>query len=343
MLRHLSATRSPDSDGPVFTCDEYETCPDSVEMAPGRVHWFDFDQLGQPEARLLATQFRFHPLAIEDAVEQAQYPKADDYGDYLYLTLHAIDDHAADPEAVDTVELDMFLGRDFLITGRDGRPLDEFDALRRDIKKRPAILGRGPDLLLHSLLDRIVVDYFPRLEGIEERLDQLETDALAGGAGEVLPGKVLALRRQLLRLKRIIHPQRELFLRLARPEFCSVIDHQARLYFRDTYDQIYRVSEMLDGERDMLQGIFEAHYTLVSYRLNDIVRVLTMVTTLLMPMTVVTGVYGMNFEAMPGLKSPLGFWLAMAAMGGVSLFMLMLFRRMGWIGGLSSLRGRMRI
>lgn len=307
----------------------YESAPADIGLAAERFYWIDMNVIGEPEKQMLRDQFKLHPLAIEDCIEHSHIPKLDDYRDYIYIVLHATDE-SAPAGTIRTVEIDVFLGPNYLITYHDAR-VPEIDVIKKEAKDKPLLLTRGADFMLQVLLERIVTNYFPRLDGFEERINQLEEKVLQdGGSGRMIE-QLLDLKREIVQLKRVIHPQRELFLKLSRPEFPELVDEQTLLYFRDVYDQIYRISELVDGYREMLTNLFDAHYAIITYRMNDIIRVLTVFTTVLMPMTFITGIFGMNFERMPLLRDHTGFWLAVSMMAVVAVLMVLFFRRKRWL------------
>lgn len=288
------------------------------------------DKIGDSELRLFRDQFGFHPLAIQDCAESVHFPKVDDYGNYLYLVLHAID-NTAPAGQVKTHELDAFLGPNYLITFHDS-PVEEVADLKKQVREKSLLLSRGPDFLLQELLERIITNYFPRLEAFEERVNDLE-DIILDERKRLrnVPSMLFEMKREVIAMKRVIYPQRELFLKLSRPEFPQLVSEHAMLYFRDNYDHIYRIGELVDGYREMLTNLFEAHYSIVSFRLNDIVRTLTLFTTILMPMTVISGIYGMNFDWMPLLHTPSGFWISIGTMAAIATVMITQFRKRGWL------------
>lgn len=289
--------------------------------------WVDFESPTEEESRLLLDAFRLHPLAVEDALAHVHHPKIDDYRDYLFLIMHEVERSPVDGR-LETSELDIFLGPRLLVTYHD-RPLACIRVLRQALEKNPALLGRTPDFLLHLLLDRLVDSYLPVLDLVEERIDAAEDAVLR----RPLPGtldEVLTLKREVASLRRFSVLQREVLRALSSGEF-PLIHPDLFMYYRDVYDHLVRISDLTESYRDLLTSVLEAHLTAISNRLNEVMKVLTIIATVMMPLTLITGVYGMNFKHMPLLDSPAGFWIVLGGMGALALAMLAAFRRAGWL------------
>ncbi|HET7746515.1 MAG TPA: magnesium/cobalt transporter CorA, partial [Vicinamibacteria bacterium] len=270
----------------------------------------------------------FHPLAIEDTLAEVHHPKLDDYDTYLYVIVHGMRFDAPTDQFI-TRELDIFLGTNFLITHHNG-PMRSVSSTRDQCAKNlQASMPRGVDFLLHSILDQMFEHYFPSLDAIEDKIQLVQVEVFENPSRETLD-RIFALKKDVMQLRRICLPQREIVNRLARGDF-KVISPRASMYFRDIYDNLYRIVEGSLSYQDMAQATMDAYLSSVSNRLNETMKRLTVVGAIFAALTVITGVYGMNFEFMPELKWRYGYifaWVLMiAATGGLVYF----FKRKQWI------------
>jgi magnesium transporter len=289
--------------------------------------WMDVVKPDEDDFRILSDVFKFHPLSVEDARSALQFPKIEAYPGYLYLVLHGID-LKRDQTQFATRDVDFFLGRNFLVTVHDGDSRS-IARLREVCDRHERVLLEGPVALLHRIVDSMVDNYRPAIEELEERVGKLEELAFAGEQHMVR--KVLKLKRDLSHLRRILIPQRDAIGRLARREFGEVSDEMA-FRFRDVYDHIARYAEESILFQDRVTGILEVNLSTVSNRLNQVMKVLTVMSTIFLPLTVLTGMWGMNI-ALP--RFPGGdaaqFWWVAATMAAISIAMLAVFRRKGWL------------
>ena len=302
--------------------------PRWLEPASNVNLWVDLSKPTPDEARILRDVFHFHPLSVEDALSEIHHPKIEPYRDYLYLILHGIDFNHAEQEFA-TRDVDFFLGRNYLVTVHDG--------LSRSIAKTQArcdqhehILAEGPAALLHRIVDSMVANYRPEVDAIEERTEELEQEALLGFRSDLIRD-ILGLKRDLASLRRVVIPQRDAVGRLARREFPQINDEMT-YRFRDVYDQFVRLSEEAIMFQDRVTGILEAHLSSVSNRLNVVMKVLTVISTIFLPLTVLTGMWGMNvpLPAFPG-GAMAQFWWVSALMAAIAILMLMVFKANRWM------------
>ncbi len=329
---------------------KFDLAPEQIRDAlrdPDGDLWVDVvhvpDNVNQITAFLRET-FPFHPLTLDDAFTETHVPRVDDWQEYLYIVLHVID---LEPNrTLDTQELDVFLGKNYLVTIHEEpiRALDRmWDRCRQGMERR---LASGPDHLLYLLADAIVADFMPVVDGLDDEIDELEVDIFENPRPRTV-GRIFRLRRTLLRLRRILGALREVLNRLTRDDY-PVIDDADRVYFRDVYDHLVRLYDIVEGLRDMVAGALDSYLSVASNRMNEIMRTLTMVTVLFMPISFLTGFFGMNFfgEAY-NIPNPGGgaepftwvnqvlFWLAMAVMLATPPFMLWWMSRQGWLRSLT--------
>ncbi len=255
--------------------------------------WLDL--CDEPPAQcepILRDVFGFHPLAVDDALAESHHPKIDDWGDYLLVVLHGVVFDGQGESQVHTQELDVFLGRSYVITYRT-EPIAAVDRVwalcQRDVRH----IQHGPDHLLYKLADELVADYMPAVEAIDEAIDRIEDD-LFDGAGTAVPENIFRLKRGLLHLRRIIAPQREVLNKLSRGDFPVILDDD-RVFFRDVYDHLVRLYDITESLRDLVASVLDSYLSVVNNRMNDVMKTLTVIATLFMPLSFLVGFFGMNF------------------------------------------------
>jgi magnesium transporter len=296
----------------------------------GAMVWIDMMAPTHDEYHLILEQtFHFHPLAIEDTISDMHLPKVDDYGAYLYLVFHTVS-LGDQPMDLDTEEVDVFLGARYLITIHEStrRSIDrcwhtEYHTIHG--------LARSPALLLYELLDSQIDNYIPIIDAFEEKIEQLGDDIFAAGENQrSLLDRLLTAKSSALRLQRILAPQRELLNRLATTSY-TVIRPEERIYFRDAYDHLARLANLSESMRDLSSSTIETHLALVNNRMNEVMKVLTIISTIFIPLSFIAGIYGMNFVYMPELEWRFGYLFVWLIFLAVAATMLMFFRRRKWI------------
>lgn len=262
-------------------------------LTSGEFFWLDLHLPGDEEFGLLRDVFKFHPLALEDSEQFGQRPKIENYGDFTFLVFFGA---SPPPDEDRLVEVHCFYSDRFLVTvRRDEAPACE--VLRERYAKRPAPLAR-PIVLLYRLLDGLTDSFFPALEDFDERIDQLQ-DAMLGGPTDAQLHEILDMRRRLVYLRRAVSPERDLMAGLATGvERLPDMDEEAERYFRDIYDHLIRVSDMIDSYRDLLTSAMDAYLSTVSNRLNLVMKRLTVIATIALPLIVISGFFGQNFAWM---------------------------------------------
>jgi len=298
--------------------------------ARGTQIWVDMMAPTREEYHLILEQtFHFHPLAIEDTISDMHLPKVDDYGAYLYLVFHTVS-LGDQPMDLDTEEVDVFLGAHYLITIHESTRRSIDRCWHADYHKIHG-LARSPALLLYELLDSQIDNYIPIIDAFEEKLEQLGDDIFAAGENQrSLLDRLLTAKSSALRLQRILAPQRELLNRLATTSY-TVIRPEERIYFRDAYDHLARLANLSESMRDLSSSTIETHLALVNNRMNEVMKVLTIISTIFIPLSFIAGIYGMNFEHMPELAWRFGYPLVWLIFLAVAATMLLFFRRRKWI------------
>lgn len=291
--------------------------------AAGRANaWIDFDAEGETAARELLEPLRVHPLVLEDMVVEINRPKVDDYGAYLYLVVHSA---RWDDERPALRELDVILGSRVLVTYHDGATRS-IAAAHEVLPRRPELLAGGPARLLHFVLDVLVDHWMPIVDRIADDVDELEETVFEDGAS--VHARVVRLKRGMSALRRIVGPQRDTILALTRDEFHAV-PAELRPYLRDVYDRLARVSDLLDSFRDEVASLLDLHVSVASNRLNGIIKRLTVIATIGLPLTVITSYYGMNF-ALPEYRWPLAHAWVLGLMGATALVTWLVLRWKRW-------------
>jgi magnesium transporter len=300
--------------------------PAWLDPASGVVLWVDLSEPTPEEGSVLADVFTFHPLAVKDALSTLQFPKIETYPGYLYIVLHGIDVQKG--RRVATHDIDFFLGRNYLVTIHDSHSRS-IGRLRELCDRNAHILSEGAVALLHRIVDSMVDSYRPVMEEFEKRITTLEEQSFQ--AHESLVRQVLKLKRDLASMRRVLVPQRDAIGRLARREFPQISDEMA-YRFRDVYDHVVRLTEETILFQDRVTGILEVNLATVSNRLNQVMKVLTVMSTIFLPLTVLTGMWGMNIPLPHFPGSPEAqFWWVTGIMVVIIGMMLYLFRRKGWI------------
>ena len=299
-----------------------------LNPASGVHVWVDLAAPSIPESLILSDTFNFHRLSVEDAMSERQYPKAEAYDGYLYVILHGIHYKPGD-HRFGTHDVDFFVGPNYLVTVHDGDSASIID-MRDHATRNPKILSEGPVSLLHRIVDAMVDSYRPEMDKLEDRIDELEKEIFAQ-PDPTLVRRLLEEKRQIAGLRRIVTPQRDVVARLARRDFVD-ISTEMSFRFRDVYDHLVRVSDDVLIFQDRITGLLDAHLSNVSNRLNEVMKVLTVVSTILFPLTLLTSVYGMNvpLPRFPGGEAA-QFWWLFGIMLVTAVAMLMMFRRRRWI------------
>ena len=290
--------------------------------------WVDLAAPSIPESLILSDTFAFHPLSVEDSMSVLQYPKIEPYDGYLYVVLHGIDFRQAE-HGFATHDVDFFLGRNFLVTVHDGYSRSIAN-LRDHCPRNHNLMGEGPVALFHRIVDAMVDHYRPEVEKLQAAIDEIEERVFAHGDHHLVR-EILEEKRDVSSLRRVVTPQRDVIGRLARREFVDISSEMA-LRFRDVYDHLVRLNDEAFVFQDRITGILDAHLSSVSNRLNQVMKVLTVLTTVFMPLTLISGLWGMNvpLPQFPGGEA-MQFWWLLGLMALIVTVMLSIFRRMRWI------------
>lgn len=290
--------------------------------------WVDICETTEEDSEFLARNFGFHHLAIEDCVSTRVHPpKVDDFGDYLFIIVHGIN-HAAESDIVETTELAIFLGPHFVVSNHNS-PLYSVESVRRLVEDGGRPLRRGADFFAYSLIDALVDNVLPTIDAMSDVADEIDEEVILSPQQSILED-ILKLKRSVLRLHRVMAPQRETMNRLSRGEF-PIIRGEAQIFYRDIYDHVVRIEDLNQTLRDRADNALATHLSSMANRQNETMRVLAIVAAIFLPLTLLAGIYGMNFENMPELGWSWGYFAVLGVMGAVIVIVLWRFWARKWV------------
>jgi magnesium transporter len=296
----------------------------------GSLLWVDLEAPSEFESDSLVEIFNFHPLAVEDCMTDQSQPKLDDYEEYLFMVVHAINMHdKGSRRELRTTELDIFLGENFIVTFHK-EPLVSVTQVRDLVqKKTSALMGSGSDLLAHSLLDHLIDRYLPVLNEYDEKIDSLEKEMFHHTSKDFLK-TLLQVKQEIFHLRRIVGPQRDTLYSLTR-DSSVFIRAEHLMYFRDVYDHLFRIYGMAEAYHESLNNILQVYFSYSSFKLNEVLKHLTVLATITMPPVIIASIYGMNFKHFPELEWVLGYPFAIGLCILSSLFTLVWMKFKKWI------------
>jgi magnesium transporter len=311
-------------------CDERQD-PSLDVLAPptdDSVTWVDVGGVHKMEVlESFGKQFRLHPLLLEDIANTDQRPKLDDYETYLFIVMKMLS--VTDRQDIIVEQVSLVLGRNFVLSFQENGT-DVFQPVRERLRGGKGRLRQAwADYLLYALIDSIVDQYFAVLEVLGEKIEALQDLVVNDPKPETLR-QIHALKRQLLFLRRAVWPLREVTNNLSRSE-CPLLQESTKVFFRDVYDHVVQIVDTIETLREMVSASLDIYLSSISYRLNAVMKVLTIITTIFMPLTFIVGVYGMNFEYMPELQWKWGYPVVWALMTTVGVGMLLVFRKKRWL------------
>ena len=304
------------------------------------VLWVDLENPNEAEEEtVLLSLFDFHPLAIEDCQngreEERHLPKVEDFGESLFVIFNPVEGEARDSQVnpasgleIRTSQLSAFIMERALVT-HHVRPLRSISYAMELCGKNPQTLGRGPDFLFHIVIDDIVDNYTPILDALDDAVDGMEEEVFHLPSQRTMV-RILELKKNIMTIRRIAVYQREMLNRLSRGEF-ALISHEETFFYRNVYDHLVRMTDLADSYRDMVSGLLDAYLSVTSNNLNRVMKVLTIISTIFLPLSVITGFFGMNFRYIPGLEWEYGVLMATLFMFFVGFSMLWVFKWKRWL------------
>lgn len=296
---------------------------------PNAVVWLDLLDPSDEDLARVEHGFQLHPLAIEDATHEHQRPKVDEYENFFFVVFYTAH-YDQNKGQIDVQEIDMFLGRNYLVTVHE-HPLSELDEVEQRWTRNAKQLTWGIGVLLYSLLDTIVDNYFPIVDSLVDHADDLEDRLYAGRTrNSHITLQILDLKKQFTRMRRIATPERDVLNVLTNRDN-PLFDEHVLIYFRDIYDHITRLADTVDIYRDQLSSTMDANLAIVSNDLNKVMRTLTGASIILMADALIAGIYGMNFKNIPELELPWGYFACLGLMFALSVLLVLYFKRLKWL------------
>lgn len=321
MIRTLTASPS----------GEFRTTEGPDDVRPpeeGAVRWIDLASHDEADVKLLGERFGFHPLALEDCLNFDQRPKLEEYGDHLFLVVHGFQCATKDPRDLTPVELHAFLGKGYLVTVHSDAAIEPLEAVFKRVRLDQSLLRRGADFVHYMVVDALVDQDFRHVDLISDALDDIE-EAVLTRAEQRDVAYIFELKRTLVTMRRVLSPQRDMLALLARRE-TAIIDARTAVYYRDVYDHLIRISEAIEAARDVLGNALDAYLSTVAQRTNEVMKRLTILSAIFMPLTFITGFFGQNLDALP-IHGATPFVLMVTFCLIVPTVMYRWFRRRGWL------------
>jgi magnesium transporter len=299
------------------------------------VVWVDFhvpDEADRIEAdAVLLNVFRFHPLTVEDARETRNQPKIEAFNEYLFFIVHGVKPGETSAANFVTKELDGYLGRNFLVTYHI-EVFRSIDKIKRNLRDNTFSCQRGAAYLLHQVLDEIVDLYMPIVDDFDSAINELEERIFRmKRANNAVLEEIMDVKRAVARLRRISTKQLDVLYKLSHGQF-PLIEEHTQPFYRDVHDHLLRISDLSENYRDLISGLLEIHFAVISNKTNEVMKVLAIFSAIMLPLSLIAGIYGMNFENMPELKTAHGYYAVLGLMFIVAVGLLIYFWRRGWIG-----------
>jgi len=293
------------------------------------ITWINIDGVHQVDIiEKIGKHFDLHPLVLEDIVNTGQRPKMEDFVDYIFIVLKMLY-YDEKKKEINTEQVSLILGSNFVISFQESEG-DIFDPIRERIRSdRGRIRKMGADYLAYALIDEAVDNYFMILEKLGERIEDIEDELVTNPTPETLH-TIHNLKREMILLRKSVWPLREVISRLERWE-SSLIQKSTGIYLRDVYDHTIQVIDAIETFRDMLSGMLDIYLSSISNRMNEVMKVLTIIATIFIPLTLIAGIYGMNFKYMPELEQPWGYPVAFLIMFSIGIIMVIYFRKKKWL------------
>ena len=278
---------------------------------------------------ILSNIFKFHHLTIEDAIETRNQPKIEAYPDYLFFIVHGVKPDETTSSNFATKELDGYLGENYVVTFHKER-FRSIKAVKQQIRNSTFVCQRGAPYLLHQILDQLVDLYMPMVDDFDKAINKLEDRVLRLKSGSMILQELMDLRRSVARLRRISARQLDVLYRMSHGEFPQIPQNDLP-FFRDVHDHLQRISDLAENYRDLVGGLFDIHFSVIATKTNDVMKTLAVLSAIILPLSLIAGIYGMNFENMPELKTQHGYFLTLGIMVTVTIILLFYFWRRGWI------------
>lgn len=302
----------------------------SQSISEESVSWINLDGIHDLDlVKQLGEYFELHPLVLEDIVDTTQRPKIEEYDNGLFVVLKVIS-YQEVGKKLETEQLSLFLGKEYVLTFQE-KTEDVFDPIRkRLLQNKGRVRKQKADYLFYALMDLIIGNYFLVLEEIEDQINVLE-DRIHDNVSIELIKEIQQLKKALIFLNKSVYPLREVINYLERRQEAAFIQQKTLIFFRDLQDQLFNIIELIETFRDVLSNMHDLHLALNGHRMNQVMKVLTVVSSIFIPLTFIAGIYGMNFQHMPELAWKNGYFFAWGLMAIIAVILLLIFRKKSWL------------
>ena len=294
---------------------------------PDKLLWLDMEDPTEEDYEILKDQFRFHPLLIRDCINPQYIPKCDEMEDYIFLVLHSVYYYIdkKEEEALSVREIDIFMGKNYLVTVHNGHI--KTVTVNRDLCRRSCkLMDKGSGRLLYHILDTMADNYIAIINRVTDRMNSLE-DAIIGRSRPEMLARILSMKQNIMTIRKVLLPQSELIYQFCQGKISYVREDQV-MYFKDIYDHMLRITNMVDNLREMGQSLLEAYHSAIAFKLNDVMKILTVIATIMMPMTIISGIGGMNVLFPFAMRETIaGFWILLAAMIAAAIGLIIWFKK----------------
>ncbi|MFC1893408.1 magnesium/cobalt transporter CorA [Chloroflexota bacterium] len=290
--------------------------------------WVDISETTNEDGQFLESVFKFHPLAIEDCIStNIHTPKVDDFGDHIFIIVHGVN-YGVESDVVETAELAIFLGKNYVVSTHS-YPLLSIEAVKQLVERDGRPMRRGADFLTYSIVDALVDNVLPTVDKMTEIAEDIEEEVIRQPQQPTLEA-ILKLKRSAVRLHRVMAPQREVLNRISRGDL-ELIGEDARIFYRDIYDHIVRIEDLNQTVRDMTDNALATYMSSMANKQNEVMKILSIVAAIFLPLGLITGIFGMNFTNMPELNVSWGYYAVIGFIGFAILIILGLFWARGWV------------
>ncbi|GLY10657.1 magnesium/cobalt transporter CorA [Pseudobacillus badius] len=301
----------------------FDSALEETKAADTVWYWVDFFNPDKDEAKLLKSFFHFHPLAVEDCLDnQSGRPKLDFYENHAFFLVHSLDQRTLEGK-----EAGVFMNKEMIVTVHQ-QPINEINETWEGLIENER-LRQGPTAILHRLIDRLVDEYFPLVYEVEDALNSMDEELDTNPRSNIID-RLFDIRHDMSKLRRTIIPMRDLLYRLLNSTRLEYIEDR-HIYFGDIHDHLMKLVEMLESYREFSSDVRDSYLSVNSDKMNNIMMTLTVITTIFMPLTFIAGIYGMNFDNMPELHTSYGYFAVLAVMGVIAVGMFLLFVKAGWL------------
>ncbi|HMG15939.1 MAG TPA: magnesium/cobalt transporter CorA [Saprospiraceae bacterium] len=301
---------------------------DKISPVPGHINWVDVRGLEHTDIiEKIGESYSLHPILLENIVDVEQRPKFEEFENGIFIIIDSLK-YITESTTIQNTQIALFFGTDFLLSFQEGKD-DHFEHVRERISKAIGrIRKRGTDYLAYALIDSLVDSYYLAMDQIEEQIELLETN-IEGSESKFIRERILALKKELIHVRKSVLPLREALSKFSRME-SELIEASTSVFIRDVYDHVVYIMDLIESFKDMLSGIYDIYIAQISLKMNNVMKALTIISAIFIPLSFIASVYGMNFEFMPELHNPYGYYGILGVMFCISVAMIIMFKKRGW-------------